>query len=81
MLTLKRLLLAISMGCLVATANAAPMDDAGAAYERGDYAQAFKIFKSLAEQENAQAQSNLGVMYDTGRGVTQDAKAAALLLK
>ena len=52
------------------------MDDAKAAFERGDYAQAFKIFKSLAAQGDASAQSNLGVMYGTGRGVTQDAKAA-----
>ena len=40
MRTLKKLLLAISMCCLVATANAAPMDDINAAYDRGDYAQA-----------------------------------------
>ena len=76
LLTLKRLLLTASMGCLIATANAAPMDDAKAAFERGDYAQAFKIFKSLAAQGDASAQSNLGVMYDNGKGVTQDYKEA-----
>ena len=37
---LKRLLLTVSMCCLMATANAAPMDDVYAAYNRGDYAQA-----------------------------------------
>ena len=50
MLTLKRLLLTISMGCFMATANADPLDDADAAYKRGDYAQALKIFKPLAAQ-------------------------------
>ena len=76
MRTLKRLLLTASMCCLIATANAAPMDDAKAAYERGDYAQALKILKPLAAQGHASAQFNLGVMYDTGRGVTQDYKEA-----
>ena len=47
MTTLKRLLLAASMCCLVATANAAPIDDAVAAYDRGDYAQALKILRPL----------------------------------
>ena len=76
MRTLKRLLLTASMCCLVATANAAPLDDATAAHGSGDYAQALKIFRSLAEQGNAKAQSNLGVMYNNGHGVTQDYKEA-----
>ena len=76
MRTLKRLLLTASMCCLIATANAAPMDDAKAAYERGDYAQALKILKPLAAQGHAGAQYNLGNMYDNGEGVTQDYKEA-----
>ena len=77
LLTLKRLLLAISMGCLVATVNAAPMDDASAAYRKGDYAQALKIFKSLATQGNASAQYIIGFMYVEGKGVIQDYEEAA----
>ena len=42
------------------------------AYERGDYATALREFKALAEQGDASAQFNLGVMYKKGRGVTQD---------
>ena len=60
----------------MATVNAAPMDDAKAAYERGDYALELKILKSLAAQGVANAQYNLGIMYYTGRGVTQDYKEA-----
>ena len=74
--TLKRLLLAVSMSCLVATANAAPIDDAFAARDRGDYAQAFKIFKSLAAQGNAAAQAMIGAMYSSGEGITQDYQEA-----
>jgi hypothetical protein len=75
-MTLKRLLLAASMCCLVATANAAPIDDANAAHARGDYAQALKIFRSLAAQGDAGAQNTIGYMYDKGRVVTQDYQEA-----
>ena len=75
-MTLKQLLLTISMCCLVATANAAPIDDANAAYRRGDYAQALKIFRPLAAQGNAEAQNTIGSMYHNGQGVTQDYQEA-----
>ena len=39
---------------------------------RGDYQTAFKLWLPLAEQGDATAQFNLGVMYDEGRGVKQD---------
>ena len=45
---LKQSLLAASMCCLVATANAAPFDDAVAAHARGDYAQTLKILRPSA---------------------------------
>lgn len=43
-----------------------------AAYERGDYAAALGNWRPLADQGDAFAQYNLGVMYATGRGVPQD---------
>jgi TPR repeat protein len=46
------------------------------ALESGDYATAFKEWKPLAEQGNAQTKYNLGVMYSDGQGVTQDYQAA-----
>ena len=46
------------------------------AYQAGDYATALKEFKLLAEQGDADAQFNLGVMYEDGQGVTQDYKKA-----
>ncbi|WP_404299088.1 tetratricopeptide repeat protein [Halomonas sp.] len=39
------------------------------AYNRGDYSTALEHFKPLAEQGVADAQSNLGEMYDFGKGV------------
>ena len=46
------------------------------AYISGDYAAALKEFRPLAEQGHAMAQTGLGVMYDHGKGVTQDYKMA-----
>jgi len=42
----------------------------------GDYATALREWKPLAEQGNADAQYNLGFMYDKGRGIPQDYKTA-----
>ncbi len=47
-----------------------------AAYESGDFATALGEFRPLAEQGDARAQFNLGVMYEKGRGVPQDDKIA-----
>ena len=44
------------------------------AYESGDYATALREFEPLAEQGNAAAQGNLGLMYKHGLGVPKDDK-------
>ena len=46
------------------------------AAERGDYATALREWTPLAEQGDAKAQYNLGVMYENGQGVPQDYKTA-----
>lgn len=51
-------------------------EDAMAAYERSDYATAFRLWKPLAERGEPRAQHNLGVMYDYGRGIPQDSTQA-----
>ena len=51
------------------------------AYQRGDYATALKEWRPLAEQENADAQNNLGAMYVNGQGVTKDDTEAFKWLK
>ena len=53
-------------------ANLSEMDDASAAYQKGDFATAIKKFRKSAEQGNGIAQSYLGVMYYDGKGVPQD---------
>ena len=57
---------------LFGVAAAGPLEDGEAAYQRGDYAAAMSYWRPLAEQGDATAQSNLGVMYANGQGVPQD---------
>src|SRR6266700_2474634 len=71
-------LLIASIGIVLSgTAFALPQPDAEAAYSRGDYATAFKIWLPLAEQGSAEAQRNVGRMYERGEWVAQDKQAAA----
>ena len=56
---------------------AGPMEDAAAAYSRGDYPTALLILRPLAEKGDLLAQNNLGAMYALGQGVPKnDADAA-----
>src|SRR5262250_2235963 len=66
------LVLALSM-----SAVAGPLEDANGAYERGDYSAAVLLFRPLAEQGNAQAQAQLGYMFNAGLGVRQEYEQAA----
>jgi TPR repeat protein len=56
---------------------AGPLEDGFAAYERADYATAMGLWRRLADQGDADAQFNLGVLYEKGQGVRQDYAAAA----
>ena len=42
------------------------------AFEAGDYATALQEWRPIADQGDADAQFNLGLMYDNGQGVPQD---------
>lgn len=61
---------------LLATSCGDPNAEYQAAYDRGDYKGALKILKPMADQGDATAQFNLGVMYAEGEGVPQDYKEA-----
>ncbi len=52
-------------------------EDGYAAYGRGDYAKAFQIWKSLADQGRHSAQYGLGELYSLGLGVPRDDLEAA----
>jgi len=62
----------------IAGVIAGPWEDGMASYNRGDYAPAIRLFRPLAEQGNAKAQSVLGVMYRRGQGVARSSVRAFL---
>ena len=69
---MRRILAGVVLSLMLTGGVAAgPYEDALAAYDRGDYATALRLMRPLAEQGNARAQFNLGVMYTKGQGVPQ----------
>ena len=66
---------------LVPPAAAGDFEDGVAAYQAGDFDRARRLWQGLAEQGEAAAQFNLGVLYAEGRGVPRDAKRAAALYR
>ena len=73
---LLRMLFLLIVSAAAAPAIAGPFEDGNAAYQRGDYAKALRLWRPLAENGNARAQWGLGAMYNFGWGVTQDYAAA-----
>ena len=68
----KRILI-IGMMLLFASSPAwAGFDEGVRAYDSGDFATALHEMQILAEQGDAAAQYNLGIMYDNGQGVPED---------
>ena len=73
--TMRRIVSALLL--LAASSSVAADFAAGVeAYGRGDYAAALREFRPLAEQGDAAAQVNLGIMYDNGDGVPEDDRQA-----
>src|SRR3954471_7255665 len=62
-------------------AFAGPWEDGMAAYNRGDYVPAIRVFRKLAEQGNAKAQNALGVMFRKGEGVAKNPARAHMWFK
>jgi len=67
----------IVITCLAGKATAGPFEDGVAAYQRGDYVTAMRLWRPLADQGVGDAQYNIGIMFDKGRGVRANATAAA----
>src|SRR5450756_771360 len=70
------LLVCVCLLALTGQAIADSLSDAKRAYHAKDFAKAASLYTPLAKQGNADAQTELGVMYDNGQGVTQDYKEA-----
>lgn len=55
---------------------AGPLEDGFAAFQAGNYAKALQLWQPLAQEGNADAQYNLGLLYHKGWGVARDMKQA-----
>jgi TPR repeat protein len=78
---MKKRILASAILCAQLAGSAAaagPWEDGMAAYNRGDYLPAVRLFRPLAEQGNAKAQKVLGVMFRKGEGVPKSAVRARM---
>ena len=74
---MKRIILVLLVTFLMAVpVYADNFQDGVDAYNRKDYKTAYQLWLPIAEQGDAEAQYNLGVMYDDGTGVLQDYKEA-----
>ncbi len=57
---------------LFGVASAGEFEDGQAAFQRGDYAEALRLWRPLAGQGEAKAQYSVGKMYHKGQGAPQD---------
>ncbi|KAF0279935.1 sel1 repeat family protein [Spiribacter aquaticus] len=62
---------AILLALLFNTAWAQSFSEGVNAYNEGDYGTALEVFRSLAKEGSAEAQYNIGYMYEKGQGVPQ----------
>jgi uncharacterized protein len=71
---MRKILGALLIGLMVShgTVSAGPLEDASAAYQRGDYATALQLIRPLAEHGDPAARFRLGVMYEKAQGVPLD---------
>ncbi len=66
----KQLIAGVGLAVMLASAAiAGPYEDGHADHERGDYETALILWKPLADQGDADAQFNLGLMYAHGHGL------------
>jgi TPR repeat protein len=68
----RRVLIVIWLCCGLPSLTCGGADEGFAAYQRGDYRTAYRIWRPLAQRGDVRAQGALGGLYADGRGVPQD---------
>lgn len=63
------------------SAQAAELEDGFQAFKTGNYEQALRSWLPLAEKDDADAQYNLGILYQKGLGVEKNPKTAFIWYK
>lgn len=70
-------LLLLPLSAPLADGPASGFDEGMRAADRGDFATALRVWAPLAQQGDAEAQFNIGILYEYGLGVVQDYAEAA----
>ena len=78
---MKRLALSLGLALSLTATAETPLEAAKAAFERGDAAEAVRIYTALAADGNAKAQYNLAYCYQEGLGIAADRSKARTLLQ
>ena len=78
---MKRLALSLGLALSLTATAEPPLEAAKAAFERGDAAEAVRIYTALAADGNAKAQYNLAYCYQEGLGIAADRSKARTLLQ
>jgi len=68
----KLILLAMLLAGFLTSPLRAGFEEGWDAYQRGDFTMAMAEWKQLAQDGDARAQFNLGVLFDQGRGVMRN---------
>ena len=66
---MRKFLIFAAAGLVALPALAGPLEDGGHFYARGDYVRAMAAWRPLADQGNAEAQNDIGLLYLEGKGV------------
>jgi hypothetical protein len=73
---IRKIFVALAMVFISNTVLADSFDDGVVAFISGDGAEAYRIWKPLADKGNPEAQYHLGYMFQTGTGVDKDKSQA-----
>jgi uncharacterized protein len=71
---MSRTLISVLLALVLSTAGAfaGPLEDAGEAFDKGEFATAFQLYRQIAREGHPAAQFRLGDMYAQGQGVDED---------
>ena len=78
---LMRFILPFILSVSLSTVHASELEDGFQAFTAGKYEQALRLWLPLAEKDNADAQYNLGILYQKGLGVEKNLKTAFIWYK
>ncbi len=78
---LKRFILSTTLLLSLTAIQASELEDGFQAFTAGNYEQALRFWLPIAEKDNADAQYNLGILYQKGLGVEKNPKAAFIWYK